>query len=56
MVEPVDVEYCNVITIKGKQDNPKPKIPFFLRALLQIDLSLNLHKIVPTLLCALKPS
>ena len=31
MVEPVGVEYCDVITIKGKQDNPKPKTPFILR-------------------------
>ena len=31
MVEPVDVEYCNIITIKGKEDNPKHNIPFFLR-------------------------
>ena len=31
MVELVDVEYCNVITIKGKEDNPKPKTPFVLR-------------------------
>ena len=25
------VEYCDVITIKGKQDNSKPKTPFVLR-------------------------
>ena len=31
MVEPIDVEYCDVITIKGKQDNVKLKTPFVLR-------------------------
>ena len=30
-VEPIDVEYYDVITIKGKQDNAKPKKHFFLR-------------------------
>lgn len=31
MVELVDFEYCDVINIKGKQDNTKPKTPFVLR-------------------------
>ena len=31
MVEPVGVDYCDVITIKGKQDKVKPKIPLVLR-------------------------
>ena len=31
MIEPVDVDLCNVVTIKGKQDNSKPKTPFVLR-------------------------
>ncbi len=31
MVEPIDFEYCDIITIKGKQDNDKPKTPFVLR-------------------------
>ena len=32
MVEPVNFEDCNIITIQGKQDNNKPKTPFVLRA------------------------
>ena len=28
MVEPIDDQYCNVITIKGKDDAPKHKTPF----------------------------
>lgn len=31
MVELVDFEHCDVITIKGKHDNTKPKTPFVLR-------------------------
>ena len=31
MVEPVDFEYCDVITNKGKQGNTTPKIPFVLK-------------------------
>ena len=31
MVEPVDEECHNVITLKGKEDNHKPKTPFVLR-------------------------
>ena len=27
----MDVEYCDVITIKGKDDSAKSKTPFFLR-------------------------
>ena len=33
MVEPVDDQYCNVITIKGKDDAPKRKTPFVLKGL-----------------------
>ena len=31
MIEPVDFEYYDVITIKGKQDNTKTKTPFVLK-------------------------
>ena len=31
MVEPIDDQYCNVITIKGKEDAPKCKNPFVLK-------------------------
>ena len=31
MVKLVDDEYCNVITIKGKEDAPKCKTPFVLK-------------------------
>ena len=31
MIEPVDFECCDVITIKGKQDNTKTKTPFVLK-------------------------
>ena len=31
MVEPMDFEYCDIITIKGKQEKTKPKTLFFLR-------------------------
>ena len=31
MVEPIDVEYCDFIIIKGRKDNAKLKTPFFLR-------------------------
>ena len=31
MVEPIDDEYYNVITIKGKEDTPKCKTPFVLK-------------------------
>jgi len=30
MVEPIDMEYYDVITITSKQDIPKPKMPFVL--------------------------
>lgn len=32
MIEPVGVEYCDVITIKGSDNAPKPKTPFILRS------------------------
>lgn len=31
MVEPIYFDYCNIITIRGKQDNTKPKTPVVLR-------------------------
>ena len=31
MVEPINVGYCDVITIKGREDTPKRKTPFVLQ-------------------------
>ena len=47
MVEPVGVEYCDFITIKGKQDKAKLKIPFILRGLTR-----NKYNYEPSQSCA----
>ena len=47
MVEPVDDQYCNVITIKGKDDAPKRKTPFVLKGPTS-----NASNMIPTDACS----
>ena len=56
MVELVDVEYYEIITIKGKKDKPKPKTPFILKGPTSKNLTMSHHKLVSMLLHILMPS
>ena len=46
MVEPIDDKYCNVITIKGKEDAPKCKTHFVLKGPMPISSDMTLAKAI----------